>query len=195
MLRICSFILLSCLSVSYSQAGLFEYTLGESTHINASSGESADAVETLDYNKNQIHSTSYVHRYHFSEDTVSGVESEMKHLLDIASQMRIDISKMKNYSSRPYVVLRSQLQKDLRDVQDRINYLSDRKRDLIQSTNYYSYRTNNSRFRSARAENYYKKYNYTYNDYNYGYYTYDYNNNYYTRQPHWVNPNLRQRSQ
>ena len=197
-MKIISSFFLSFFLFGQVSAGLFEYTLWQNTHINAHPSW-ADVVESLKVNQRIIReNTSHNYSYISQRDTLSSVTSEMDYLLDVASQLRTDISKIRNYSSRQYRALRAQLQRDLRDIQNRINYLSDRKRDILRKNSYNTYsisRATNTRFRSARAESYYKKYNYRYDDYTDGYYVYDSHNKYYSRKPHWLNPQLTERSE
>lgn len=190
-----------------SYAGLFEYTMWEKTRINTTKYESVDLVEALDiwekyypsYTKNlwfqqktifaddyYSHSSGY---YYNTDDIVS----EMQYYISIANSLRNDISKMRKYWSE-YNTLRNQLKRDLSDLEDQIDYLSELRTSLTRhNTSYYTNRYYDTDLRSQRLTNYYRKYWFDYSDSSY--YYYDSHLNYFQRKPSWLNENLKPRDE
>ena len=100
---------------------------------------------------------------------------------------------MQKYGSE-YTTLRNQLKRDLADVENQIDYLSNLRKVLTRNSNYSSskhqYYYKNS-IRSQKLVDYYRKYGYEYLDNSYYYYDTQYN--YYQRKPKWLNEDLKPR--
>lgn len=143
MKKLCILLLLS-LSYASAHAGLFEYTLGESTNINASPTQSAGTVESLEYNNYQIDSNTSSDFNTFSNysnsqdayyDTVSRgswddlqyfyieelekLETEAYFIDDIRRQVQISIRNLDNTNSRFYY----DLIESLEEIQDREEFV------------------------------------------------------------------------
>lgn len=205
---------------SQAQAWLFEYTQWEKTRINSTKFESADIVESINIpnnnhwfsssiNNNYNTSTSYYHTSIsptiFADDyykynniwntsyNSDDIFSEMQYYISLANGIRNDISKMRKYGSE-YTALRNQLKRDLSDLENQIDYLSNLRKNIAQNNIYYSHhRLYRNSTRSQKLVNYYRKYGYEYQDSSYYYFDSQYN--YYQRQPSWINENLRPRDE
>lgn len=185
-MRLFCFFVCFILSLQTVSAWLFEYSQWKKTRINATKYERADIVESISIPTDSYvtphttfdHSSSYTTSYNSYDIT-----SEMNVYISMANELRRDISKIRRYGSESQA-LRKQLQRDLKDINDHIRYLSKLRAEQARSQRYsYDYRYNNN-FRSARLESYYNKYWYTrdYNSYYYntrdGYYSRKYDNDY-----------------
>jgi len=211
-MRYISSLFIVFLSIWATHAGLFEYTMWESTRINTTTYESADIVESLDiraispayYNNDRYNYSNYnnthratntsYNRYNTSYNNTD-ITKQMQYYISIANGLRNDISKIRKYGWN-YLPLRKQLQADLADIEDEIKYLSELRSDITRSNRYYYTSSHyNPYFRSQRLVNYYRKYGYEYDIYAGSYYHYDRNYWYYQRKPEWLNENLRPRDE